>query len=177
MIASSPELSPQHRPLVAALYAVALALIFPTAVEFVLVSLPLKPGDPRWRFGAMGLLFNNVGLLPLLGLTLAAFASVRLDHRVVARAVAVLLFLLGLGLLVALPLFALDFLQLRPDVNPNMARTVDLTSIKAMIAGLILCIAAFTMGMGTWRAASGMAARAREVARRGGIVVGTAPTT
>lgn len=176
MIASSSDLAPQHRPLVAALYAVALALALPTAIEFVLVSLPLKLGDPRWRFGAMGLLFNNAGLLPLLGLSLAAFVSVRLDHRIMARIVAVLLLLLGLGLLVALPLFALDFLQLRPDVNPSMARTVDLTSIKAMITGLILCVASFAVGMATWRSAAGMSARARDVSRRGALVVGTAPT-
>lgn len=176
MTVLATESSSPHRSLLAALYAVALALALPSTIEFVLVSLPLQLGDTRWRFGAMGLLFNSASLLPLLGLSLAAYLSVRLDHRLAARLFAVLLVLFGLGLLVALPLFTLDFLQLRPDVNPNMARTVDLTSVKAIISGIILCIAAFAVGLATWRAAQSMAMRARDVARRGTLVVGPAPT-
>lgn len=177
MTASDPAAQYQ-RPFLIALYTVAVALVLPTAIEFVLVSLPLRFGDARWRFGAGGLLFNNVSLLPLAGLTLAAFASLRLEHRIVARLVAVLLVLMGLGLLVALPLFVLDFLQLRPDVNPEMARSVDLTSIKAIVTGMLFCIAAFAVGLATWRSSGALGVRAREAAaRRGSLVVGPAPTT
>lgn len=176
MTVLSAESSAPHRSLLAAFYAVALALALPSTIEFVLVSLPPRLGDTRWRFGAVGLLFNSGSLLPLLGLSLAAYVSVRLDHRLVARLIAVLLVLFGLGLLVALPLFTLDFVQLRPDINPSMARTVDLTSIKAIISGTIFCIAAFAVGLATWRSAQSMAMREREVARRGTLVVGTAST-
>ena len=168
----------QQRPFLVALYAFAVALVLPTALEFVLVSLPLRLGDERWRFGAAGLLFNNASLLPLAGLTLAAYASLRLEHRLVARLVAVLLVLLGLGLLVTLPLFVLDFLQLRPDVNPQMARSVDLTSMKAILTGVLFCIAAFAVGLATWRSGTALALRARDAAaRRSSLVVGAAPTT
>lgn len=170
------EPSAPYRSLLAALYLVAAVLILPPLLEFALVSLPPRLGDPRWRFGTAGLLFNNASLLPLLGLSLAAVVSVRLEHRVVARLVAVLLVLFGLGLLVVLPLFVLDFLQLRPDVNPNMLRTVELTSLKAIVTGVILCLATFAVGLAAWRAATGMTLRARDAARRGTLVVGAAPS-
>ncbi|HEX6631599.1 MAG TPA: hypothetical protein VF048_10920, partial [Gemmatimonadaceae bacterium] len=58
------------RPLWSAMYVVAFGFILPTLMEFLLVSLPPRLGDVRWRFGGVGVLFNTALLPPLIGLTL-----------------------------------------------------------------------------------------------------------
>ena len=101
------------RPLMMALYAVALVLILPSLMEFLLVSFPYRFGNVQWRFGAIGLLFNSVLASPIIGITVAAFAAVQLGHRNMARVTAVIALLVAVTLVVAVPFFLLDFFQLR----------------------------------------------------------------
>lgn len=148
------------RALLVALYVVALAFILPSLMEFLLVSFPYRVGTAQWRFGALGLLFNSVLFSPIIGLTLAALTSVILGHRGVSRTVAVLTGILALVLLLGIPFFILDFLQLRASVNPQVKRAFDFTSLKATITGALMCVTALSVAVGTWRSSDSGAQRA-----------------
>ncbi len=173
----------RNRPLMMALYAVALALILPSLMEFLLVSFPYRLGNVQWRFGAIGLLFNSVLASPIIGVAVAAFAAVHLGHRITARVIAVIALVIAVTLLVAVPFFLLDFFQLRSQVQPQMKRAFDFTSLKATLTGALMFVTALAIAIGTWRATSaGTTAKARArgpVAAKpaqGPLVMGTSST-
>lgn len=149
--AARPALS--LRPLLGALYAVAFGFILPSTLEFLLVSYPYRFGSMQWRFGAVGLLFNTVLLPPLVGLTIMAFAAVQLDHRRVARVVSILALIVGAVLVLLIPFFILDYVQLRKMLaNPQQLRAYDFTSMKAMAVGLLMLVIAVALGIAGLRA-------------------------
>jgi|GEM_PF-3961349 len=167
------------RPMLMALYLVALAFILPSLTEFMLVTLPYRFGTAQWRFGAVGLLFNSVLFSPIVGLSLAAVVSVMLGHRTIARVVAVLAALMALFLVLAVPLFTLDFLQLRAMVNPQAKRPFDLTSLKATLTGLLMAATALSVAIATWRStgeeAQRATARSSSARPKSTVVMGSAP--
>ncbi|HEU4628294.1 MAG TPA: hypothetical protein VFS08_01065 [Gemmatimonadaceae bacterium] len=148
--AARPTLS--LRPLYVALYAVAFGFIVPSTLEFLLVSYPYRFGDMRWRFGAVGLLFNSVLLLPLVGLTIIAIAAVLLEHRRVARIASVLALVAAAAVVLLMPLFVLDYVQLRKIVSPPQLRAYDYTSLKAMLVAVLMFVIAIFVGIGGLRA-------------------------
>ncbi len=162
------------RPLFLALYGVALAFVLPSLMEFFLVTFPYRPGEANWRFGATGLLYNSVVVSPLFGLGLAAVVGYFLEQRAVMRTVAIIAFVIAVFLLISFPFFILDFLQLRQQVNPGGRQAYDYVSLKAVLTGGIMALAAIGLGLGAWRSAppklSGPAAR--KAAAPGKIVVG-----
>ena len=177
MTAPSVRPASSTRPLLVGLYLLALALVLPSLMEFLLVSFPYRPGTAQWRFGAVGLLFNSVLFSPIMGLTLALFAAVQLGHRRTGRTLALIAVLVAVFLLVAAPFFVLDFLQLRAMVNPQAKRAFDATSIKAALTGGLMFLAALAVGVGGWRSTStptGQRAsgRASATPKKGTAVVG-----
>lgn len=167
------------RPMLMALYLVALAFIVPSLLEFLLVTLPYRFGTAQWRFGAVGLLFNSVLFSPIVGISLAALVSVLLGHRTVSRVIAVIAALVALFLVLAVPLFALDFLQLRALVNAQVKRPFDLTSLKATFTGLLMAVTALWVAVATWRSAGAETQRSSAkapVARpKSTVVMGSTP--
>ena len=155
MTVSAFDSTSRSRPLLVALYAVAAALFLPAIMEFLLVSYPYRFGAAQWRFGAVGLLFNSVLASPIIGLAVAAFAAVQLGHRTVARTVPVIALVLAVVLMVAGPFFVLDFLLLSSQVNPQMKRAFDFTSLKATLTGMIMFVTAVSLAVGAWRASNG----------------------
>ena len=139
------------RALLLALYVVAAAFALPSLLEFLLVTFPYRPAAAQWRFGAFGLLFNSVAFLPVVGISLAVFAAVMLGHDRTTRVLAVLLGLFALVLLVVFPLFVLDFLQVRPQVNPATRPAFDYTSLKAVLTGGMMFVAAAAVSIAGWR--------------------------
>ncbi len=129
------------------MYVVAFGFILPTLMEFLLVSLPPRLGDVRWRFGGVGVLFNTALLPPLIGLTLIVFAAMHLEHRRVARVVSILALVRAAVLVLLMPFFMLDYLQLRKLVNPQALRAFDLTTLKATLTGLVMVAIAIAVGM------------------------------
>ena len=93
-------------------------LVVYSYLDYALNIWPLKLGEARWRFGAVGVLTNYLGLI-MLGTVLWLWFQYLAGNRVHVRVVAVLAglqTLLLLGLLVGFPL---DFLQIRGDVQPD----------------------------------------------------------
>jgi hypothetical protein len=162
-----------NRPLLIALYIVALALALPPLMEYLLVSMPYRLGNTQWRFGAVGLFVNSFAFSPLLGLALALFASVQLGHRRTARVFSVLAIIAGVGILLALPLFLLDFLQVRAGVNPQAKLAFTLTSTKAAISGVIMGVTGLALGIAGWRSTGvpGLRAAGRAAAPRSSTIM------
>lgn len=163
MLNSSSPSTPLSLPrsFLLSLYVVAVAFALPSVMEFLLVSFPYRVGTAQWRFGALGLLFNSVMFSPLVGLTLAAAAAVMLEQRTVARVLAVIAAIAALFLLIGMPFFVLDFLQLRASVNPQSKRAFDYTTLKAALTGGLMFITALSVAIGTWRGSAAQRASAR----------------
>ncbi|HEX6631906.1 MAG TPA: hypothetical protein VF048_12485, partial [Gemmatimonadaceae bacterium] len=83
----------------------------------------------------------------LIGLTLIVFAAMHLEHRRVARVVSILALVLAAVLVLLMPFFMLDYLQLRKLVNPQALRAFDLTTLKATLTGLVMVAIAIAVGM------------------------------
>ena len=170
-VAARPTIA--HRPLLLALYLVALALALPPLMEYLLVSSPYRFANTQWRFGAVGLFVNSFAFSPLLGIALGLFAAVQLGHRRTARAFSILAMIAGAGILLALPLFLLDFLQVRASVNPAAKTAFTLTSTKAAISGVIMAATALALGIGGWRSTrlSGLRTAGRPAAPRSSTIM------
>jgi hypothetical protein len=162
------------RPILLALYVVAVAFALPSLLEFALLSYPYEFGSPQRRFGAIGLIFNSVMFSPIVGILVAVFASLQLGHRRVTRSLAILAFVIAALLIIAAPFFVLDFLQLRAQVVPQAKRAFDWTSAKASFTGALMCLTVLAIGIGAWRS-SGTGAQqpvAARAPRKGGVIVG-----
>jgi len=140
------------RPLYLALYLVALVLVLPPMLEYLIVlSAPYQPGNTQWRFGAVGLFVNSFAFSPLLGVTLAIFTALQLGHVKTSKALSILAIVGGVGVLLSLPLFLLDFLQVRAGVAEQAKRAFTITSVKATISGLIVAATGIAVGIGGLR--------------------------
>ena len=174
MTAPAIRVAPVPRPLLLALYFVAVAFALPSLLEFALLSYPYEFGTPQRRFGAVGLIFNSVMFSPIVGILVAIFASIQLGHRRTTRTLAIVAFVIAALLIVAAPFFVLDFLQLRASVVPQAKRAFDWTTAKASFTGALMCLTVIAIGLAAWRSSgtgvtSPVAARAP---KKGGVIVG-----
>src|SRR5690606_25855807 len=74
-----------------------------------------------------------------------------LEQRVVLRVVSVLTFLITALLVLSLPFFMLDFIQMRGQVAADGRQGYDLVSLKATATGGIMAAAPLALGIGAWR--------------------------
>lgn len=162
--------SQSYRPFVKALYPVGALLIIAAVSEPLLQIWPFRPGELRWRFGAVGLMSGAV-LGTLFGLVWIMAVAAILDHRRTLRAAAVVSLAGAVVLVVVAGLFSLDFLQLRSSVNPELRGTLDLTVLRALAVLGISISTAVGLGIGGWRS-SRPAGRphAGKTAREAGLV-------
>ena len=135
-----------------ALYPLALAVaIFPLA-DMVARLVPIHLGNAQWRFGAVGLVLSGSLVMMMLGLALLGFTASEHAHRKVLGPLAVAAFAIVGAILVALILFALDAIQLRPIVRPEVRTAMRNAAISAIVGGL-LSITGFTaIGLAALRA-------------------------
>jgi hypothetical protein len=154
-------------------YLVAFALIVIPPFDTVMQLMPLRPGDPRWRFGAFGLL-SNAMMIPLVGLLLAFIAATVYEHLRTRQLLGVLSLLVAFGVGGLFVLFGLDALQIRQDVRPNAQLAVKVASITAAakaILGLIT-LAGFTFA--AFRGAK-QSRMAKPKKGSGGLIIGARP--
>ncbi len=102
----------QLRRVAAAAYLLAALLIVFTSMDLVQSVWPIRAGDVQWRVLSVGLL-SRMLITPLLGLVVAYFAALLMEHRRVLRTLAVLEALLAVLLVVGIGFYALDALELR----------------------------------------------------------------
>src|SRR5687768_18377023 len=102
-----------------AMYPLAVAVaVFPLA-DMVARLLPLQVGNVQWRFGAVGLVLSGSLVMMMLGFALLGFTASEREHRIVLGPLAIAAFTIVGAILLALILFALDAIQLRPIVRPE----------------------------------------------------------
>lgn len=110
----------------------------------VVVQMPgLQFGSVTWRFGFLGLMAGAT-LLPILGAFLWLVTARVYDHRWMARLTGTGAALAALIMLVVLALFALDAVQVRGQVRPEVIRRFDAPVIKS-IATQLISIAALAL--------------------------------
>ncbi len=132
-------------------YFVAFLLVAISKMDYLSNVWPLRLGDVQWRYGSIGLLAGFL-LTPLLGFLMAMVAAAILDHRIVLRVISIVGLLTGAFLLLAVPLFSLDALQLRGTVPSDASSLYDVGSLKAFIKQLTIGVAFGWLGWAGIRA-------------------------
>lgn len=122
-----------------------LLILIPLADAFT-STLPWRPTDSRWRFGAFGLIANSL-LIPVLGVLVAYVAALILEHRVMRRVIGIVGFVcFGIAVL-ALVMFALDALQTRAAVREQMQLTFTVASTMAAVKTLLAAATFLAFGV------------------------------
>ena len=171
---SIPVNATQSRPLVLAAYPVAMLLAAGTLLDELPKIWPMHPDDRSWRYGAMGIVLSAV-VTPLLALGIAFAAAFLARHRVVVRVLAALALAAGIGLVIAVVVFVLDYSVLARDIDPRVAPGFRVATWKTVGTMLIAIPAVFWFGIGGWRAAKDGGATAGQGGssrRSSGLVVG-----
>ena len=121
--------------------------------------------EAPWRYGAVGIFLSAVGAAPL-GLLIALAAAIPLGHRVILRTVGVLAIILTLLVLIVCGAFALDVLQVRSIVRPEVRGGFDVSAAKAVLMGLVVMVTSILIAIASFRTAAPEGTRRR--ARRDG---------
>ena len=139
-------------------YLMALYLITVPLAETLIGVWPLQLGDAAWRYGATGLLSQAL-MTPLLGLLLAVYLAVYVQHRALSWALAVVSGLVAVFMIAVIPLFLLDMLEMRAQVGDAVTAAFDVATGFALLkmgAAVLVC---FVMARGARSAAQGMRKR------------------
>lgn len=155
-------------------YALALLLVLVPAMDLSMQLWPLDPGQPSWRFGAVGMVSRGV-LTPMLGLFLALATATFAGHVRTGRTLSVLSGLLALAVLGLVAVFALDGLQIRSMVTSETQRRFEATSLVALMKLGMVSVILLAYAFFGWRAARDSAAKDRRAAGPG--IVTSSDTT
>lgn len=148
----------QSRQLAWPAYLVAAAMILIPLADAMTSLWPWNVGDARWRFGAVGLVSNAL-LIPSLGLLLAFVVAASRGQRLLVRSIGIMGFV-GAGLCVlAIVFFALDALQTRSQVRPNMLVSFNVASITAALKTALAGATFLAFGFSGWRSSRGPSAK------------------
>jgi hypothetical protein len=154
-------------------YLVATLLVLVPFLDWAVAVWPPQPGNMRWRVAAAGQMSGGL-MTVLLGLLLLLAVAVLLEQPRVLRLVAALGALLAAGTLVGLGLFALDAVQLRGSVRPDLVRAFDAVALQALVKQLLAAVTSIVIAVCAVRAARGTDGARRARANRAGadVVVG-----
>jgi hypothetical protein len=133
-------------------YVLAGYLIVAPLAEYLAAVWPVRLGYAHWGSGAAGLGSRSL-MTPLLGLFLAVVLAVRCDHWILARLLAVASGVGGLIALVAIPLFAVDALEMRAGVAAGQRGLVgafDLATVGALLVLMATVAITFALACGAW---------------------------
>lgn len=131
-------------------------------VAFLLIAIPLFDasmsvapwalGSAQWRFGAVGLLSNAL-MIPAAGALIAVATAVTQDHVRAQRVFRVLCWMGCVLVAISIVIFALDALQTRVAIRPEMQLSYRVASATAAFK-LILGAVAFAFFARACRRAS-----------------------
>lgn len=158
-----------RRQLATPTYFVAFALICIPPFDALMQVIPFRLHDPRWRFGAFGLL-SNAMMVPTVGLLIAFVAAVVFEHRVLQRTLGIVALVLGAVTACALIVFGLDALQIRQQVQPAAQLAFRVASTTAVAKSMLGILTLGAFGLVSFRAPR---APKRAKPTRDSLVVGT----
>ena len=125
------------RRLRAPAYVVGASLVAVPAFDALMQIAPFHPFDPRWRFGAVGLLSGAL-LLPEVGLLIAVGIAISSEDTVTQRGLRALSWV-GVALVaISLALFVSDATETRVTVRPDLQHeflAASMTSMFNLAAG------------------------------------------
>jgi hypothetical protein len=93
-------------------YLVAAMLVLFPLIDLATAALPINIRSVQWRFGIVGLLSGGL-VTPILGILLALVIAVLADRKLALRILGILAAFGGAMILLSLPLFILDAIQMR----------------------------------------------------------------
>lgn len=118
-------------------YFVGASLVAVPAFDALMQIAPFHPFDPRWRFGAVGLLSGAL-LLPEIGLLIAVAVAVNSNDHVTQRGLRVLSWIGVVLVAGCLALFVHDATETRVTVRPDLQHeflAASMTSMFNLAAG------------------------------------------
>lgn len=130
-----------NRWLTVAGYLLALYLVLVPLFETTIAIWPFGIGDRQWRFGAVGL-YTGAMMTPLLGLLIALVIALYVRNRGMIRAIVVVGGAAAAVTLLSIPVFLMDAVQLRGDVDANSVTAVNVamgSAIFKMILAILIC--------------------------------------
>jgi hypothetical protein len=142
----------RFRPFAVPGYLILAAMIVFPLIDTVLTVWPFRVSEVSWRFGATGI-FSRGLLSPLFGLILVFGLALIFEHRIVQRAVAVVAAILVPVFASACILFALDAVQMRGQVQPQMQTPFDVASLVAFAKLVVMMVISGALGMAALRGA------------------------
>ena len=154
------ERAPDIRRWLPAGYLVGLCLCLAPLIQTLGSLWPPRLDEATWRYGAVGIFLSSVGAAPL-GLLIILAVALALGHRVVVQAVGVLGIVLTLLVLMVCGAFALDVLQVRSIVRPDVRGGFDLTAAKAVFMGLLVMLTSVLISIAAFRNVMGEPSRRR----------------
>lgn len=129
-----------NRHFARAAYVVGLALIFIPMFDAATSILPFRFGEARWRYGSVGLLSNSL-LIPMAGVLIVFAVAIAHNHRRALRALGAIAAASSGLCILAIFTFALDALQSRVGLRPEMQTAFIVGSSTAAAKLLIGAIA------------------------------------
>lgn len=132
-------------------YAVASLLIAVPLANIAPGMVPFDVDIVQWRFRVAGMVASSIAL-PVLGVLLGVTAAHMLGHLRTARALAVFSFLAAATGVLAIGMFALDSVQLRPEVRVEALPGFDASVIAGIVKFGLGTIVSIILGVGAWKA-------------------------
>jgi hypothetical protein len=120
-----------YRQLAPGAYLVAFVLVFIPLIDASLSLAPWNLANSQWRFGAFGLLSNAL-MIPASGALIAVATAIAAGQVRVAKVLAILCWFTVAVLVLSTVLFALDAMQSRRMIRPEMALSYYVASATAM---------------------------------------------
>jgi len=161
------------RPWLQGLYGLGALLIIQPLAEVLATAWPLRFGEVGWRFGVTGS-FQLLISTFVVGIGVVVLAAYLLRQRMVLRGMAVLALVFAVMLVLATASFALDYVQLRRMVRPEILGGFDLAAAKAGVSSLLSILSLAVLGVAGVRASRvATTSRTQRRAEAGeGLIVG-----
>lgn len=137
---------------------IAIVIVVDQTLDVVISAAPsAKPSDVFWRFGAFGLIAGKLPFLLIADLLLVMVAAAN-GSRIWLRLLGSLNILMAALLAAVMLGFALDALQVRRSVRPEVVATFLYSMLRAGVTAILSLGTLVTLGWGSWRAAGRRAA-------------------
>ncbi|MEO7043345.1 MAG: hypothetical protein ABI035_13870 [Gemmatimonadaceae bacterium] len=133
-----------NKPMARAGYLLAALLVIGPLFDGTTQLLPIRAGDERWRFGAVGSL-SNLLLLPLLGLLLAVAVSEFTDARRTKRVLGAICAILAFCLAALSVGFILDYFQVRTAITPRLQHATAVATSIVLVKNVLTIVTLFLL--------------------------------
>jgi hypothetical protein len=136
----------QQRQMAPPAYLVGAALFIIPPVDTLMQVLPIRISDPRWRFGAFGLISNAL-MLSLVGYLIIMMTAAVFEHRKTQRTLGIVAIAIAVVLVLGFGLFTLDVLQVRQGIPPNQQLAYRVGSLQALCKSVLGIVTLFMFGV------------------------------